>query len=59
MYCSCSKMAAIYRVLFLFLLALTGTCDHQQNIDLSEFSRAILLMTNDTLGVAKMEVRHM
>lgn len=51
-------MAAIYRVVFLLLLALTGTCDHQLNIDLDEFSRAILLLTNDTLGVVKMEVTH-
>lgn len=47
-------MAAVYGGVFLFLLALTSSCG--QDINLSEFSRAILLMTNETLGVKKMEV---
>ena len=48
-------MEGVCRGLFFLLLVLGGSC-YDQDIDLSEFSRAILSMTNDTLGVGKMQV---
>ena len=50
------KMATVCcRSVFFFLLIL-GTGCYDQRFDVSEFSRAILSMTNDTLGVGRMQV---